>query len=97
MYQFKPQVFFLLFNYKITTNQLNIRNRTYYLYNDLINVLGFEANNLKLGKKASIGLDIYYIGYVDKKPEWSVNNVSPLYVMINRIDGFFEQKMVQDI
>ena len=39
-----------------------------------------------------MNLGIYYIGYVDKKPEWSVNSVSPLYLMINRIDGFFEQK-----
>ena len=36
--------------------------------------------------------DIHYIGYVDKKPEWSVNSVNPLYLMINRIDGFFEEK-----
>ena len=40
-----------------------------------------------------MGLDIYYIGYVDKKPEWSVNSVNALYLMINRIDGFFEQKI----
>ena len=39
-----------------------------------------------------MGLDIYYIGYVDKKTEWEVNSVNPLYVMINRIDGFIEEK-----
>ena len=74
----------------MTTKQLNIKNRTYYFYNDLINVLGFEANNLKLGKKTSMSLGIYYIGYVDKKPEWSVNSVNPLYFMINRTDGFLQ-------
>ena len=31
--------------------QLNLENRSYYFYNDLINVLNFEANNLKLDKK----------------------------------------------
>ena len=36
--------------------------------------------------------DIYYIGHVDKKPEWGVNSVNALYLMINRIDGFFEEK-----
>ena len=35
----------------MTTRQLNIKNRTYYHYNDLINVLKFEAGNLKLDKK----------------------------------------------
>ena len=52
----------------------------------------FEANNLKLDKKTSMGLDIYYICFVDKKPEWGVNSINPLYLMINRIDGFFEEK-----
>ena len=75
-----------------TTKQLNIKNRTYYLYNDLINILHFEANNLKLDKKTSIGLDIYYIGYVDKNPDWNVNSVNPLYLMINRIDGFIVEE-----
>ena len=37
-------------------------------------------------------LDIYYIGYADKKPEWNVNSVNPLHLMINRIDGFIEEK-----
>ena len=58
----------------------------------MINILGFEANNLKLDKKASMDLDIYYIGYVDKKPKWGVNSVNPLHLMINRIDGFVEEK-----
>ena len=39
-----------------------------------------------------MGIDIYYIGYVDKKREWNVNSVNPLYLMINRIDGFVEDK-----
>ena len=31
--------------------QLSIKNRTYYFYNDLINLDGFDANLLKLDKK----------------------------------------------
>ena len=71
---------------------MNIKNRTYHFYNDLINIKIFEASNLKLNKKTSMGLDIYYIDYVGKKPEWNVNSVNPLYLMINRIDGFIEEK-----
>ena len=70
----------------MTTKQLNIRNRTYYFYNDLINIVNFEASNLKLDKKTATGLDIYYIGYVDKKPDRNVNSANPLYLMISRID-----------
>ena len=60
---------FIVFNYKITTRQLNIKNRSYHFYNDLINVLNFEASNLKLDKKTWKDIDIYIIGYIDKKPE----------------------------
>ena len=39
-----------------------------------------------------MALNIYYFGYVTKKPGWNVNTVNPLYLMINRIDGFIEEK-----
>ena len=50
----------------MAVKQLNIKNRTYYFYNDLINALNFGSNNLKLDKKTWTDIDIYDIGYVDK-------------------------------
>ena len=76
----------------MTTRQLNIKNRSYYFYNDLINILNFESNNLKLDKKNSLGLDIFYIGYVVKKSDWNVNSVNPLYWMISRFYGSILEK-----
>ena len=77
----------------MTTRPMNIKNkRIYYFYNELINVKDFDAKLLKLDKKTSVGLGIYYIGYDTKKPEWNVNGVNPLYLMINRTDGFIEEK-----
>ena len=38
-----------------------------------------------------MGNDVYYIGYITKKPKWNVNSVNPLYLMINRIKGHFEE------
>ena len=35
----------------MTTRQINIENRTYYFYNDLINIKNFDARLLKLDKK----------------------------------------------
>ena len=67
---------------------MNIKNTTYYFYNDLISIKDFNVRLLKLDKKTSMGLGIYYSGYVAKKPEWNVNIVNPLYLIINRIDGF---------
>ena len=40
-----------------------------------------------------MSLGIYYIGYVTKKPEYNVNSVNPLYLLVNRIDVFIEKKM----
>ena len=71
---------------------MNIKNRTYCFHNDLINIKDFDAKLLKLDKKKSMGLGIYYIDYVTKKPEWNVNSVNPLYLMINRINGLIEEK-----
>ena len=42
----------------MAVKQLNIKNRTYYFYNDLINALKFEPNDLKLGKKAWKDIDM---------------------------------------
>ena len=71
--------------------QLNIENKTYYFYNDLINIKNFNSNNLKLDKKGVLDNDVYQIGYITKKPQWNVNSVNPLYLMINKIKGHFEE------
>ena len=65
--------------------QLNIKNRTYYFYNDLMNALNFEPN--KSDKETWKDIDIYYIAYADKnKPkDWCVNSVNPLYLIINKV------------
>ena len=75
----------------MTARQLNIKNRSYYFCYDLINILNFEASILKLDKKSLLDLDILYIGYVYKKPDWNVNSVNLLYLLINRIDRYFEK------
>ena len=38
----------------VTTKQMNIKSRTYYFYNDLINLKDFDPKLLKLDKKLSI-------------------------------------------
>ena len=76
----------------VTTKQMNIKNKTYYFYNDFINIKDFDPKLLKLDKKVSMGIGIYYIGYVTRKPENKINSVNPLYWLINRIDGFIEEK-----
>ena len=47
--------------------QINIKNRTYYFYNDQIDLKDFDAKLLKIDKKTYKDIDIYYIGYVTAK------------------------------
>ena len=54
--------------YKIgTVKQVNIKNRTYCFYNDIIDLENFDAKLLKIDKKSYKDIGIYNIGYVTKK------------------------------
>ena len=44
--------------------QPNIKNRTYYFYNDLINIKNLNINKIVIEKKSVLGNDVYYIGYI---------------------------------
>ena len=52
--------------------QINIKNRTYYFYNDIIGLKDFEPNLLKIDKKHCKGINIYYIGYITIKNFFSM-------------------------
>ena len=71
---------------------INIKSRTYCFYNELINIKGFDPSLLKLDKKSSKNITMYYIGYVTKKPKYNINTVNPLYLLVDEIDGFIEKK-----
>ena len=46
--------------------QINIKYRTYYFYNDIIEIQTFDSNMLKLDKNSYKNLDIYNIVTVKK-------------------------------
>ena len=75
--------------------QINIKNRTYYFYNDIIDLKNFDARLLKVDKKSYKNIDIYNIGYItikiidDCKNIYSVN---PLYLIINHASRYIEEK-----
>ena len=67
------------------------KNRTYYFYNDIIDIKTFDSNNLKLDKKTYKDLDIYNIGYITIKKighGYDVNSVNPWYLLINNASGY---------
>ena len=78
-----------------STKQINIKDRTYYFYNDIIDIKTFDSNNLKLDKKTYKDLDIYNIGYVTIKKighGYDVNSVNLLYLRIDNASGYIEEK-----
>ena len=75
--------------------QINIKNRTYYSYNDIIDLKHFDARLLKIDKKSYKNIDIYYIGYITiKKIDdcESIYSVNPLYLRIDHASGCIEGK-----
>ena len=50
-----------------TINQVNIKNRIYYFYNDIINIENFDSDKLKLDNKSYKDIGIYNIGYITIK------------------------------
>ena len=54
---------------------MNIKSRTYHLYNVLIKLCNFDPNMLILDKKAFKGINVYYSGYVTNKEEYKINSV----------------------
>ena len=83
--------------------QINFKNRTYYFYNDRIDLKDFDARSLKVDKKdfdERLLKDYneivpYNIGYVTVKKNDNCNNinsVNPLYLVIDEMIGHFEEK-----
>ena len=76
--------------------QINIKNRTYYFYNDMINIKNFDRILLKIDRKSYKDIGIYNIGYITIKKIDDCENiysVNPLYLRIDHANGYVEEKM----
>ena len=47
--------------------QIKIKNRTYYFFNDMINIKDIDSSLVKIDKKSYKNVDIYNIGYITIK------------------------------
>ena len=75
--------------------QIDIKNQTYYFYNNQINLKDFDTRLLKVCKKNYHKIDIYYIGFVTFEKIANcrnINSVNLLYLMIKEMIGHFEEK-----
>ena len=70
---------------------MNLKNRSYYFWNDQIWLNNFDAKTFKLDKQSYEDMHIYYIRYVTKKLEYNVDSVNPLYLIIKGFEGYLEK------
>ena len=81
-----------------TVKQINIKNRTYYFYNDIIDLENFKSNLLKIDKKSYKDISIYNVGYITNKKIDDCENIScvnPLYLRITHASGYIEERGVK--
>ena len=83
-----------------TIKQINIKNRTYYFYNDIIDHENFDSTLLKLDKKSYKDIGIYNIGYITIKKIGDCKNiysVNLLYLRITHASGYIERSSAEEI
>ena len=66
----------------------DIKNRTYYFLDDIINIKNTDPNKIKIDEKSYESIFIYYIEYVTFKDlrYIKINSVNPLYRITNKIN-----------
>ena len=51
----------------MTVKSINIKNHSYYLFNDMVDLKIFDSNLLKLDKESYKNTGFYYNGYITIK------------------------------
>ena len=65
--------------------EIDLRNRTYYFSDDIINIKNLDPDNTNINKKLYKNIFIYYVGYV------TPSSVKPLCFIINNTNEYIEQ------
>ena len=82
-----------------TVKQIDIKNRTSYFYDDIIDLESFKPNLLKIDKKSYKDIGIYNIRYITKKKIGDCGNtysVNLLYLCITHASGYNECNSVEE-
>ena len=75
--------------------EINIKNGTYYFFDDMSDITNFDLSVLKIDKVSYKNIDTYYIGYITMKGSdyVKISSVNYLYLIIDKVDGCIEEKM----
>ena len=74
--------------------QINIKNHSYYFYNNIIDFDEFDESKIKIDKKDFNDINIYHLGHEYKKKITEcnvINSVNPIYLRIRDITGQFKK------
>ena len=70
---------------------INIKNRTYYFFNDIIIIVIFDFNDIKIDKTSYKNIFIYFIGYVTIKKYIKTYSGNLLLLIFDKVNGYFEE------
>ena len=80
-----------------TVKQIDIINRTYYFHNDIIDIKNFDPILLTIDKKSYKDMVYTILDILQLKKLMIAQNIdiaNPLYLLINRANGYIEEKGV---
>ena len=60
-----------------TLKEIEIKNRKYYFFDDMINIKNLGPNKIKINEKWN--------------KLHKINSVNPLYLIINKVNGYIEE------
>ena len=63
-------------------NEIDIKNREYYYFDDIINATDINFSNILLDKKLYVNISVYEISYKTS------TSPKPLRIRFDKIDGF---------
>ena len=70
----------------MVVKSLKIKNVSYYFWSDIIYFNKFDNSMLKINKRENReNNNIYYISYIINKPEYDINIVNSLYIVIQNL------------
>ena len=70
---------------------IDIKNRTYWFFNDIINIEDFDLNNRKMDENSCEGIYFYYAGYGGNKEYIKKYSLNPLYLFFRKVNEYFEK------
>ena len=78
---------------QIKFKNINMKHHTTCFVDDITNIKKFGWNNIEADEKSHKNFFIYCIGYVTIKDikYVKINNVNHLYLIINKVNEYFEE------